>query len=110
MEIVLASLAGVAIFITWSSLYLNKIKTKQRQNGLFLPVPENTKRNSLADYEDGYDLPDESDVNPDEVRLDAFDSNEIDSDSRQKLLYGRGKKSKKYIKKSKKYIKKSKKK
>jgi hypothetical protein len=79
MEIVLASVAGVALLVTVSGLYMNKLKTQQRQNGLILPAQENTVQNPLSDYnnEDGYDLPDE-----------------VAPDKRDNLLYGSGKKKK----------------
>jgi hypothetical protein len=71
-KIVLASVAGAFVLFTAGSLYLNKVKTQQRQTGVILPRQETAVQHPLTEYEDGYDLPQD----------------------RHNLLYGSGKKSK----------------
>lgn len=82
LEIAIGSIASV-IVILYTGLYFTKRKTEQRQNGLFLPRQESPVRNSLTNYEDGFDLPKDGSTNPNDFR---------------NLLYGGKTKSKRNLK------------
>jgi Tfp pilus assembly protein PilN len=83
IEIAIGSILGV-VGLFYVGLYYTKRKTEQRQNGLILPRQESPPRNSLVNYDDGFDLPNNGSTNPNDFR---------------NLLYGGKTKSKKQSKK-----------
>ena len=67
IEIAIGSILGV-VGLFYVGLYYTKRKTEQRQNGLILPRQETPPRNSLVNYDDGFDLPNNGSNNPNDFR------------------------------------------